>query len=373
MRTTVRRLIVRGIPVFLLTFALAAKCRGSGGGGGAGGGSGGGSGGAAPATRWPTGFGEADHATKAECTFDLAPATKCKGYYPLDFADPANAAQLAAWADPLSKENTNWYDLKDAAGSARFVERILDDEPPTLLKKRPKFGLSVISDSRQVPLAKFPTTPGGLILGQFEVKKNQELDMRYGISHARTKDYVNRKFFIVIDGWNPEQRERNKGFTFATWRVYGILKGQGNDPDRFVRVGSNAGAFRWCTMPHDAADQGTGVRFLSCIGASTVQAVSMDTAVKTILAARPVQQGKSLIDAIEYELNLQKAQPYRVTTEQLSSILKERIFAKLPTDGPSSFPKLFTADIMTTLAGALDLPENPAWLACGIGCCTADW
>ncbi len=215
---------------------------------------------------------------------------------------------------------------------------------------------------QSVPLAQNVKLVGnnvhGYVLARIIADPSGAEDDRYGISKATAqaagvKDGI---FFVVVNRVDVSDTQIEKSSRkLARWEVWGVSGVVG--ARKLVRVGTKDGYFRYCGPAHPNSYENRTARFLSCETVESLYALRL----KKSLAANLLGISPAQFTAISPE-------DPRVSLDRLIAAVRStannavRLRAFLPNEQIE----------IKRLAQAIDDPANPAWMACGVGCCTAE-
>jgi hypothetical protein len=182
-------------------------------------------------------------------------------------------------------------------------------------------------------------------------------EARYNIKIAPS---TSRDYFLVFDPWPTGVTEEKDEVLVTAWHLYGINLAQGSTKATVFEASS--GTYRICTMTHDSYERLDGARFMTCRQANRLSRLRSNAMVSSALK----QRGQSLFQAVGAE----NAAPS--DTVELQRLLKSLLDSRPTAGGAKVSSQTLTAwtrDIAETL---VDDPNAPAWMTCGVGCCTAD-
>lgn len=282
------------------------------------------------------------------CAFSMG-SGKCIGYSELDFTVPTNAKALADFIDGI--KNSQWNKAKE-----RNKRKTNDPS---------QFGevdIRVIEDSKHVQLKDLAR--GGVVMARLDVRSMPAEEARYGITKEHVKTY-GKQFYIVVDlvQDNPSV-PTNGGLPLGRWRIYGVTKAT---PHRLEQVGTKEGINRYCLDAHTPQQQLDGARFQTCPGASYLAGIER---IKVI--SRALKDRESLLSAIE-RVNTEVDKERKPLHQFTSQDVKLALEAIVGPGATSELESALTGDDIEKIRKILeDFPTDPAWMTCGIGCCTAD-
>jgi len=231
---------------------------------------------------------------------------------------------------------------------------------------QPTFTIRIVKSSEKIRLRDMGgVSPKELLIARIDVAPGSKIDTRYGIGDMPGMDtsfYLAVRNFTYKSGDTPDPVRQS--YKVAEWKIFGIKKGTAGQRDALVRVG-NTGVLRWCEMTHQRNDRKGGARFMTCPNAALVSDIATDSMLANALAARTESTGQALLSAIDFEAKGPKTQT--AIQAALNRILYPGNAAEILTRGP--LIQEWSQRLAKIYA---DEPGSPAWLTCGIGCCTAD-
>lgn len=258
-------------------------------------------------------------------------------------------------------------ELKDNSyNNEDLVRKLLKDsnweQPSPLLPRVPKepgiqpmFQIRSIKKADKIALKKMPD--GGYVLARITADRSGSEDARYGIGRrtSNAAGVTSNEFFIVANKFDiNDKREFEKGLKVATWEIWGIA---GNDGERrLVKIGEQTGDVRYCGPAHQTSYKERSAKFLRCSTIGALHALRADAS----FSAR-------LLGMRETEFSSLKADDRRVSIDRMIEAIRATA------GGPQL--KAFSSSEQARIASLRDEindPTNPAWMACGVGCCTAD-
>lgn len=186
----------------------------------------------------------------------------------------------------------------------------------------------------------------GLVVARITGDADGPDDAIYGIGASRTKGWQDDFFLVIEDVQLPQPPvgEKPESYRVARWNLVGI------DANRKLGVVSY-GTTRFCKRMHSDADRKRASRFISCSLMTLLsQAVAGDTALSRIGVDR-------LLDS------LRLLPPVAAATSDSGEFLRRTADAGIRAK----------VDAMMVIRRVLrEEATDPAWVVCGIGCCTAE-
>ena len=270
---------------------------------------------------------------------------KCAGFLTKSLSDPTyNKEALVE-----SLQNIQW---EQPAYPSR---RPRADNPEDTLNG-PVFTIQSIPKAHSVALAKMPK--GGYILARIIADPNGPEDSRYGIGQQSTAEAGVKEpiFFIVVTAFDTtDSTPKEGGRKAAKWEVWGI---SGSPRSRkLVRVGTKSGNLRYCGPAHPTSYDDRTAKFLKCTTIESIYALRTDKA----LSAQLLGIGDKEMSAIGSEDPRISLDRYIAAVRSIANNS-----AKAQSFSVGQLRRI------QQLNFEINNPKNPAWMACGLGCCTAD-
>jgi hypothetical protein len=269
----------------------------------------------------------------------------------------------------------NWANRANPAVARVLAKKFLAMKFETATKQHygrlPGQSLAIwmIRDAAAISLANLATPPQSdraLVVARIEADMTPTAprDDYYDIG-PRSGMHLRKEFFLVVDDFTPLPNDvTHDGYPVSRWSVYGIDSvpdAQGKIHPQLVELPDKHGFFRLCAVHHPAHVRSGGGQFLSCPDATAYAAV-LDSSV----TLRAVLRGRSIFDVVFAYPAGSRVAPLtrdawtaRVTT-QLTSFLRDRS------------PQLSEPHRQVLLRVLVNAFEAPAWVPCGLGCCTGD-
>lgn len=273
------------------------------------------------------------------------PGAPCEGLPPGPFAD---TPELREWL-----ANVRWTD------SVPHLRRVKGGEG-----RRKEMWVSTIRDAHKVPLTQLRS--GTLVAARISGDPEQDEDVEYGIGGENTKNKdLGKDFFVVLQAFEPPGRlskvKAVRQVTIAKWRLYGMKK----DKSQLIVVDS--GSLKFCRHTHYASSMTRSARadFLRCQDVGSELKATHD---------------------LLHDPRLQEPTHKALREALVSASLGEILRAVKP---GVAMPATVTAEVrarrlsLDTLLGKTRASQlyrdqdeasafAPAWITCGIGCCSID-
>lgn len=263
------------------------------------------------------------------CALDWSSDDRCQGYpeFPLLSTDANQQGQNAKWIRNGNKFPNN-------GGKAFRASNGPGD-------KWPEHRVSAVADAQRVDVTRIGTH--GLIIARIRIEQDKGLaDKRYGITTrpATGGPEFERDFYLAIFDYKANGGVDMGGIAIATWKILGVTK----QNKRLVAIGPS-GTFRDCTEPHP-----------------------------------PIPVTASFRSCVFHDLLAKAATSASLTSPGLKSATVFEQLHTLASKGPSA-----RGEFAGALAGLLPDSEikrlldeisgelAPAWMSCGLGCCTAEF
>ena len=284
------------------------------------------------------------------CTFDEQ-TSKCHGFPRGDLwekrNEPANAKALAEWARSLTfvkKKSAVYRPPKQALEIAQI------DDIETLWLRN----LGDVAKPRQA-----------VFVAQISADLSQAPDADYGT--GKTNFPVYREFYIVIDEYIPDKTKyKHDSYKAGTFSIYGVgtFQGSSGPETRLVQVGKLKGKFRICGQKHSDEVKKQGAQFLSCAAQMKQSVLLKDNpSLANALGNRSLHDAISRLDSLPSRRDLLSAN---------AAIRRKAFQAGLDLFLPPARLDAKSALASTLLKLLMDTSDSPAWMPCGVGCCTAD-
>jgi hypothetical protein len=258
------------------------------------------------------------------CTFDDS-ASKCEGYPPASFSEPANWPTIVTWLRRVRTMPTAPISRRPANPGADAT-----------------LAAEVVINPERVALRNL--TQRGLVLARLIGNADGVLDDFYRIGEPTTAGMTDT-FYVVFEGYSgpPTNAPTARSYKIGTWRLYGISNsGTLIDTRR-------TGKLRWCHMNHPDSDRYLGSRFAFC------DRVPDLTRIEAMATLSPQLAGKTLLETLRLRTSL-------------------NYFSPLTLDSLSTFRlALNDDDLETVWRASAEEYFAPAWITCGIGCCSVDY
>ena len=168
-------------------------------------------------------------------------------------------------------------------------------------------------------------------------------------------------YYVVVSGpaSAPVKVESKSGWKIARYEIFGISDESGTP--RFAKVSD--GDMYFCSK-HRITGSGRASLFQTCETSERTQhviaAIESDSIVKSLLDKRSSAKGKTLFNAISYEMTTGKSLTMGAALHAIVGNTTDTAF--------NSKVATWTTQLNTSFArGDAD---SPAWIACGIGSCT---
>lgn len=263
------------------------------------------------------------------CSLDWGSADRCQGHpqFALLSTDPNEQEQNAKWikkGNKFPKDGGKVFRAANGEGS-----------------KWPEHRVSAIADAHRIDMSGIGAH--GLIIARIRIEQDKGLpDKRYGITKrpASGGPEFERDFYLAIFNHTPNGDVQMGGKAVASWQVLGITK-QGK---QLVAIGTS-GKFRDCVEPHPPVPLTASFRtcvFHNLLAKAAANASLKATGVKSITVFEGLHQlvakGPTARDEI---------------ARALAGLL----------------PESEIRQILDEISGEL----APAWMSCGLGCCTAEF
>ncbi len=192
----------------------------------------------------------------------------------------------------------------------------------------------------------------GLVVARIIADPTGAVDSRYGIGGlvSLTPNDFSSTFYMVVKDYKPQEEiTADSSRPVATWSMYHVRGPKG--ARRLVKVG-NSGSFRWCRHTHMKEREASAAQFITCTISAELDLLRADASFMSFastandaLQSRP--DGKAATIPLDRLLTFVKSVP----AEKIPEAFRPRILV---------------------LRRKLESGENPAWVTCGVGCCTAD-
>lgn len=187
----------------------------------------------------------------------------------------------------------------------------------------------------------------GIIVARIWTRTNSAKDKRFGIGGPSTSSTLDSVFYLAISGYDAADTRdvtANGDSLFSrkvsNWYVYGVSKGSKTNRRILVRAG-NTGTFRWCGITHSYKEE--AAMFTNC--------EKYHKLVQTVaLRNKSNPRTKFTVNSVLREI--------RAGVAAKSAI-------RLKDFGDYANPVEYWEKFLRTA-------EDPAWMPCGGGCCTAD-
>jgi hypothetical protein len=287
------------------------------------------------------------------CTLTGPEPLRCNGYPNPELwayrTHPDSAKKLAAWAK-----------------TRVFVKR----KPGAFRKPTQSLQVAQINDVEKFWLRTLEGAPARrlpqvMFVASLSARMNQPPDDDYGAGKNKDGIPFFREFYIVIDGYtsDPAGDYVRNSYKAGTFSVYGIGTFQGDDgpEDRLVLVGTEHRKFRICAAMHSPTVRNEGAQFKSCDAATQLSdLLKVNAPLASALAGRSLYQAVAPIDRARIGVTSAEA-PVRekALTEALDAFIQRHHLNA----------QVLRQPLLTML---LDESTDPAWMPCGVGCCTAD-
>lgn len=285
------------------------------------------------------------------CDQERGKLTTCKGRPPVAWLprqDQASQVKLAKWALNLNFE-------KEQPAVGRLPGQALRIAQIKGIEKIGMLDVSLPSERKD----------RGLVLARIRASMSTpRLDAIYKVGpNAGGHAHLREEFFVVVEDLDPDyaQYQPQRGYKVGAWHIYGIDSVQVSNgwEERFVEVDpQNTGKLRVCGEQHSDGIKKQGAQWLTCLNAtgltqllranrSLAEALGSKSLQAAVLANRrsPLMQGEP------------SSYPDWVKS-QLDSFVKDH---KIQLDTAQH-------DFLIKIL----IEDNPAWMPCGVGCCTAD-
>ena len=252
-------------------------------------------------------------------------APKCIGESTYDFSNVGSHTEIIRWFEGISA--SDW------------------SAPTTTPRKRKGlFGRKAtltVRSLRDLPSVNFQRLTGrtSMLVARLEIRPDGPNDYLYKLGKSHTKGQKGQ-FFVVVDQAVPAAPPTQfDGYAFARWRIFGITAaGELKEVD--------SGRLRGCQYVHSSMSHSKHATFTTCQRAKQLDAFAEKTNVAGVLNGRPI------IPTI-----LEKAREAGVSPRKASFLR-------------TLFPGSTDAEIRLIVQVLVDLESAPAWMACGVGCCT---
>lgn len=286
-------------------------------------------------------------AYEPRCTYS-ASTSRCKGDpIDFDFEKDADSASLAQWANAIA-----FSDSSDAG--VRVPASTSGPGVPAQI-----FSIRSVADARSMRLDAPRQRP--VVIARIVANPEGETDTKYHIGRGYTdsKGFANT-FFIAVSPYKVKLDGNKESREIGRWRLYGIrtVKNKAGKQIRFVSKPLQNGSFRWCNHPHPDSLQYYGAQFQTCPVAKSMLAVETQLRTKGILGNASLL---SLLVGTRFTANTRA----KVTAEDVN-ILLERVF-------PDKAKNITDEQKLTIKTALNEFDSAPAWVSCGVGCCTAEF
>ncbi len=293
------------------------------------------------------GRGKADY-----CSFKKTePEDWCPGFFNLDLST-SDTEVLQKVAKQLAQ-----FDLSNPWTASSYP---ISHNGPTLGAPKSKYTVQALKQGRRIPFEDLGTNDF-IVVARFVAVNSTPVDGRYGI--RGDVQSLSENFYLVVSNFdkNPhDSTDKKRSRRMADWAVYGIRTDPATGVKTAEKMSSKAGGFRYCEMRHTPVEQRDGAAFYTCESAHGIVAISKtlgDSATQSMLRtlqSRFLTDEKSFAD---------------------SAKIRQTV-GRMVDEAMGRFPALTQID-RQRLVGFFtqlipELPENPAWMHCGAGCCTAD-
>jgi hypothetical protein len=286
----------------------------------------------------------------SRCTLDEG-LGRCHGFPHKDLwktrTDPTSAKQLADWARAL-KWDKNKSAVYRPQKQALEIAQIDDIQ---------RFWLPDLGSVTDVGKR-------AMFVARLSADMSQDPDDDYGAGRRTAPMY--KQFFIVMDSYAPDAATyTHDSYQAGTFSIFGVASRQVGDApmDQLEQVPLNKTLyFRICAAMHSQAVKNQGAQFKSCDNATKESQLLKDNP-----PFADALRGRSIFDAIA-RLDFPNVRDLRSPNASLRQRAMTAGLDLLMTRSRSRADAL-RASAMELLLGTSD---DPAWMPCGVGCCTAD-
>ena len=226
---------------------------------------------------------------------------------------------------------------------------------PGVPQSGPTFQIQSISKADKISLRKM--AKGGYVLAKIIANPLGPEDDRYGIGSENTTSagVSSPEFFIIAKDFDvSDDTPYEMGRKVATWEIWGIA---GKAADRkLVLVGRRTGHVRYCGPAHPTSYKERTAKFLKCTTVDRLYGLRSDVSLTARLLGIPEKDMASI-----------GPEDRRVSLDRIIEAIRT-------VAGGSGSPSIFGPELLRirALRDEINDPANPAWMACGLGCCTAD-
>lgn len=188
----------------------------------------------------------------------------------------------------------------------------------------------------------------GLVVARIIADPTGPVDARYGIGGMVSAgvEQLSSTFYLVVKNYNPaDEKEGSSSRRVADWSIYHV---QGEAKKRRLKRVGSQGSFYWCRHAHETAQTQRAAQFMTCEGYTELENMQKEGFFAKALASSPASLAT---DADKVR---------QLPIDQLI-----RFVRSMPAAGADS-ARIVRAQRL------LDSEKSPAWVTCGVGCCTAD-
>jgi hypothetical protein len=270
---------------------------------------------------------------KKGCFFDddNIVTDRCEGYPKRNFDTNETSAAMPKWLRSRGLHDRATSSLREDLDGGRVTRTI------RAIKGPENYALRRLKDR-------------GILIAVISGDPVSKKDKRYGIGGWSATDGYENNFYLVASGVTMDSPVVPVSRKIATWTLYGIRRNQ------LVEV--STGTLRWCEHDHANMDD------LRKLGASFIACRLVPPLAEFVARAKVLDKiGKvSLFESI---VAVQRTAGATSTISQLDADIV-RTWANRY--GIAATP----ADIKLLQDVFIDEPFAPAWVVCGIGCCTVE-
>jgi hypothetical protein len=298
------------------------------------------------------------------CTLDER-ETHCMGYVfslHANLQDRASRAAMAAWLT-----NRQEITFKNGHASAWPWRRRVEQD---------KMEIFQTSDMTSVRISDLATVPAGrlaLVVARLDANAMKDPDLMFGA--GRYREQFRRSFYIVVHDYSKETAEGPyNSYAIARWSVIGLKDTTVAGRRVLLATDMNKhGSFRICTIAHDDDTRKLGAGFNECDHAPAIARAAVSSR-----RLRATLRQRSIPSAVAGFLpNVTAATTDSARMSILRSTSTEALFTAVGRFLTANrVPIAIARDSAVRLAFATaardDDREEPGWIPCGVGCCTAD-
>jgi hypothetical protein len=277
------------------------------------------------------------HPDVTACALDASAAKHCQGFAGYDLADPRNSVQSIQFLAGLNfkYEQTDWISRSVPAGS----------------NLHSAFKIARIGDIQAVEMRNLGSA--GVVVARILVQAGSSPDNRYGLEHL--SGYERNYYIVVSDYSDTINGDRQNSIPFATWKILRVRSSTATTAGA-IEV-AKRGVYRYCRMKHTGFDSEFPADFLSCKNAGTRSRINAEV-------AQFLTGQRASVDSLWHSQGALKNAGGDVRNEF-------RSFIESRTD--MTFSASYVERNAVAIAQSrLEQLDDPAWMRCGAGCCTAE-